>query len=265
MKKNWKIFIVSHEKLYQKMYFYDKGFNNINYSIINVGKNDTVLNAGTLECVNQYDLVNSVKLGKWWAESEGIYNIWRSKTFLSYDFIGFIHYDYELKLRKSSCKDDFLSYQVTNLIDSKLEECNKDVCIGFESYNPKVDYNQKILADVNQPETLVGQGMNCYDYILADYNSFFHTNYTLNDFYDKKSVNLCSAFLMDTVHFDEMMHFWDSIVQSGKLMVFDTLHRHRLQGGLAERYFGVYMMFAYEYSHEIPLIHHAKEDLTPFF
>jgi hypothetical protein len=34
--KNWKIFILAHQKIYDEMYENDKHFNNKNYQVINV-------------------------------------------------------------------------------------------------------------------------------------------------------------------------------------------------------------------------------------
>ena len=71
-------------------------------------------------------------------------------------------------------------------MNSYLEKRNSGH-ISFETHNTKEDYAQKILADINKPNVLVGEGMNCYDYILNDYNTYFKKNYQLIDFFKKKT------------------------------------------------------------------------------
>lgn len=260
MEKRWRIYIVAHTKVFDWMYQNDKFFNNENYHILNVGNRKELINGEKYNCIHQYDLENAVKLGKWWAESEGIYNIWKSSIYKELNYIGFIHYDKELRL----IKRHIISRNNTNISEriSKYLKRNTEAHISLETHDLKKDYGQNILADVSQPNTLVKEGgVNCWNYILNDYNKFFNTNYTIEEYLQNKSVNLCSCFLIDCKHFEEMMGFWDWIVQSGKLNVFDTEHKNRLQGGLAERYFGIYFIYAYDKFLDLSLVHHGNKGL----
>lgn len=259
MSGKWKIYIVAHNKILDQMFAHDRLFNNDNYAILNVGGTGCIENDEAYVRINQYELPNSVVLGKWWAESEGIYNVWRSGIWKELDFIGFIHYDKELRL----CKRHILPRHNTNITERicRYLEGKEEAHISLETHDMRGDYGQRILADETQPNTLVGDGVNCYDYILKDYNTFFHTSYTIKNLFDREKINLCSCFLIDTKHFDEMMKFWDWIVKSKKLECFDTEHRHRLQGGLAERYFGVYLLFAYPKFLDLSIIHHYNDGL----
>lgn len=259
MNKKWKIYIVAHSEIIDWMFKGDKYFSKENYCVLNVGSKEKLIHEERYDCLRQYDLLNSVKLGKWWAESEGIYNIWRSGIYKELDYIGFIHYDKELRLTKNY----ILPWKNTNITEriNKYLDGKEEAHISLETHDVETDYGQHILADVNQPNTLTGDGVNCYDYILNDYNNYFHTDYTIEDYLQKKYINLCSCFLIDCKHFDEMMKFWDWIVQSKKLDVFDTEHKYRLQGGLAERYFGVYLIYAYKEFLDLSLIHHYNEGL----
>lgn len=254
----WKIFIATHKKIYDKMYQGDYKFNNEQYVFLNVGQSDKLDNSEKYHVINQKELPNFVSLGKWWAESEGIYNIWRSGIYKSLDFVGFLHYDKELCLTE---KRLFHRRNITQRIGKYLLENPNRAHISFETHDIQRDYNQHILADVNQPDTLQGEGNNCYDYILKDYNDYFKTSYTLEDLLNRKEINLCSCFMMDTNTFEKMMKFWDSIVMSKKLEQFDTKHQYRIQGGLAERYFGVFLAFEYEEMEDISLIHHYNKGI----
>lgn len=254
----WKIYIVSHERIYDAQMQGDKKFNNLNYCFLNVGRLNCLENADKYQCVNQKELSGFTSLGKWWAESEGIYNIWRSGIYRGLQYIGFLHYDIEFRLaRKNRMRESFYMGTDTN-ITSRINRYikGKDKChISFQTYDTKVDYEQDISADESHPNELVHGGRNCYDYILEDYNNYFKTAYTLDDVFSRQKINLCSYFLIDVNAFEKMMGFFDWIVQSHKLDAFDTEHKYRLQGGLAERYFGIFMLFEYEDMLDMTLIH----------
>lgn len=256
--KTWKIYIVSHKKLNPEFFLIDPSFKYDNYCILNVGSNSTIENSEGFETIHQFKLVNAVALGKWWAESEGIYNIWRSGIYRKLDYIGFLHYDKELTLIKKRFWKN--PHKVTKYINDYIR--NKDMAhISFENHSTIEDYGMRVLADVNQPNKLTGEGRNCYEMILEDYNKYFNTKYTKDDLFGHKNINLCSCFFMDTLTFDKMMNFFDWIVQSKKLDVFDTQHQHRLQGGLAERYFGVFLLFEYSKHKDFSIIHRYNEGL----
>lgn len=260
--KRWKIYIVGHEKIYNEQMKRDKKFNNVNYCYLNVGPLDKLENSDKYCCINQRDLPNFISLGKWWAESEGIYNIWRSGIYKDLEYIGFLHYDIEFRLVKlDRMRDRFyfgMNTNITNRIERYLAK-NEKGHISFQTYNTKQDYEQKIMADISKPNELTGDGINCYDYILKDYNSYFNTSYTINNFFERDKINLCSCFLIDVNSFDKMMRFFDWVVKSHKLDVFDTRHMYRFQGGMAERYFGVFLLFEYEKMLDLGLIHLLRE------
>ena len=44
--------------------------------------------------------------------------------------------------------------------------------------------------DPSRPNDVTGDGINCYDQIIADYNLYFKTDYTLKDFFAHKYINL---------------------------------------------------------------------------
>lgn len=258
MKKcDWKIYIVGHNGVHDWMYKKDKAFNKENYVVLNVGNEKFEL-SDKYSIINQFELPDFHSLGKWWAESEGIYNVWKNNLHRNLDFIGFIHYDKELRLVNRRLFQS--STDITNRINKYIQDKSK-AHISFETHNPENDYAQKIMADETMPNTLVGEGLNCYDYILKDYNNYFKTNYTIEDFKSKPFINLCSCFLIDTATFDKMMQFWNWVVTSKKLDVFDTNHQYRLQGGLAERYFGLFLLFEYDEMCDLSIIHHYNKNI----
>lgn len=252
--KKWKIYIVAHKKVYDEMYINDPQFNYTNYCILNVGQLEKIQANSQFSCVKQSELVKFVPLGKWWAESEGIYNIWRDGKYRELDFIGFLHYDKELR----TIKRNFWNKERTDItaqINDYIEGKDK-AHISFETYKTRTIYRQRILADVNQPNTFNGSGVNCLDYILKDYNEYHNTDYTRKDLFKHRYMNLCSCFLIDVGTFGKMMEFFEWLLYNKKLEPFDTFHKNRMQGGLAERYFGVFLLFEYEKMFDLSLIHH---------
>lgn len=119
-------------------------------------------------------------------------------------YIGFLHYDIEFRLTRRFCP--WGSTNITQRIEKYI--CRREKAhISFATFNTAVDYAQKIMMDPARPNELTGNGINCYDQIMADYNRYFNTNYTMSDFFAHKHINLCSCFLMDVATYDKMMAF----------------------------------------------------------
>jgi hypothetical protein len=229
--KKWKVFIVTHGPIRENYYKNDLQFNNENWGFVNVSdKKLDELMYNKYEIIDILNLPHSVPIGKWYAESEAMYNIYNNKIHEKYDYIGFIHYDYELFNPLNN------EYQITNMIDEILSKKN---IIYFST--ALGDYNAKILADINKPNQQVGEGFNCYDYIIKDYNLFYSTNETVDEWKIQIPKNICSAFLCPIKDFNEMMKFISQIIESKKLEIFDTNHNYRQQGGLIERYISVFL------------------------
>ncbi|MEP7322774.1 MAG: hypothetical protein ABI761_12685 [Saprospiraceae bacterium] len=194
-----------------------------------------------LKVINLNELQTFSALGKWYAESEVIYNIFLNiNQFHNINHIGFVHYDMDI----SSITEENLIFNFT-----------KYVHLNLESHLFETDFNQKILMDIRHPNKLTGRGKNCYYTILEDYNQFYLSNYTLNLF-KGKSLNLCSAFILETSIFLEMMKFISSIITSHKLDFYDTERKNRFQGGMLERYYAVWLLINCKLSLEVKINHY---------
>lgn len=262
-KLKWRIYIVGHDRIYDGQMVSDKRFNNDNYCFLNVGSLDKLENSEKYCCINQKDLPNYTSIGKYWTESEGIYNIWRSGIFRELDYIGFLHYDIEFRMeKKNRMREQFYlgtSTNITSRIERYIRERER-AHISFRTHDVRWDYSQRIMADVTRPNEFVGDGRNCYHYILDDYNEYFHKSYTIDDVFKRKDINLCSCFLIDIKTFDIMMGFFDWLVRSHRMDVFDTEHQYRFQGNMAERYFGMFLLFEYDEMLDLMLIHMLNRD-----
>ena len=241
--KSWKIFIATHERVYDEMYSADKTFNKENYVILNVNTsaNKEILNAENYSVISQRDFKSFKELGRNWAESEAIWNLWKEGIHKELDYIGFTHYDVAL------------TENTTSEIQAYINEKEK-AHIAFLEFDSKTEWKKwNSLKNVQPLKT--GEKKGYYQYILDDYNTYFKTNYTAKDFTEKKLINLCSNFLLDSKTFDKMMGFFDWVIKEGRIGAFDNSNDPRLMGGLAERYFGVFLQFEYAETKSLPLYH----------
>lgn len=246
----WKIFIVTHGPIISNYYNVDL-FSNQNFEFINVS--NTPIQSNNFSITSYKDISPYVLLGKWYAESEVIYNIYKSNKYKEYDYIGFLHWDYQLLSPNKLINDNTIGY-----IQKAIE--NNETFISFSSFKFSEDFQQNILMDTTKPNELVGFGNNCYNEIISDYNTFFNTSYNL-EFFIGRYINLCSAFLCKKSIFENMMSFISNIIESRKLDLFDTEHKNRFQGGMIERYIGIYS--AVNGFYQLELIHnyiHHKRD-----
>lgn len=93
--------------------------------------------------------------------------------------------------------------------------------------------------DENFPNQLVGSGKNCYVNTSKQYNDFFKTNIKLENLMNT-TINLCSSFLVEKSEFEKIIQFIEYVIESKILDQFDAEHKHRFQGGMIERYIGLY-------------------------
>ncbi len=242
MSLKYKLFVVFHNQLVLE--YYDKSLIN-DYVFVNVNPNNPhIAEYKDFNIINQYELKKFHSLGKWYTESEVIYNVYKNPyLYEDLDYIGFLQYDIvSTPLRK-------------NLIDPILAEHNH---INFEPHLFQDDYTQNILMDIRFPNQLTGKGVNCYDAIIDDYNKYYHNCFTKDILYDKQ-INLCSSFVLSKGLFVEMMQFISGVIESGKLNKFDVNHNYRIQGGFLERYYAVWLVLKETQPYILKLIHLYEE------
>lgn len=244
MNNSYKIFVVFHDKL--NLDYYQEDMLD-NYVFINVNPtNDLSILSSKYKIINQFELKKFYPLGKWYTESEVIYNIYKNNDLWNdLDYIGLSQYDIDTtKLNKI-------------LMDLTLIKSDH---INFQPHLFDVDYDRGVVMDSKKPNRQNGKGINCYDVMLQEYNDFYKTNYRLSDLRGK-TINLCSSFVIKTSVFEDMMIFICSIIESGKLDIYDTTHKHRMQGGYLERYYALWLVLRNEKSTIIELDHHFLESV----
>jgi hypothetical protein len=238
MDVKYKLFVVYHSQLEENYY---ASCLKSEYYFVNVKPgNEFKLSGWEMNTFNQDSLPSFVSLGKEYTESEVIYNVFKNDHLLeNVDYVGFLQHDIDSSILSKEFLDDLLA---------------KHDHINFQPYSFAGDYAQKILMDPQYPNKKTGNGLNCYDAILKDYNDYYQTNHQLEDLQDK-TVNLCSAFVLKKDVFINKMQFIDKIIASGKLESFDTNKEHRIKGGFLERYYAVWLALAKVNSCEVPLHH----------
>lgn len=252
MSKKWRIYIVGHNSIHDETIKCDKSFNNDNYCFLNVGSKEELLNSCEYKVINQREFPTYIDMGKQWAESEGLYNLWRSKTFTDLDYIGSIHYDVKLELDKKFVIGS--KHNITQRINRYISNRERGH-ISFATYTTEYDFGQRVMLDPRYPNQVTGDGRNCYYKIIDDYNTFFNTDFTVEDFLKVRKVNLCSCFLIDVEGFEKMMSFFDFVVKGRSLDAYNTDLANRMQGAMAERYFGLFMLFEYPRMKDLNLLH----------
>jgi hypothetical protein len=239
----WKVFIIFHKSLFFDNYASDTNFNSENYTFLKVGdaEPDTLLAFKDIKEIGNY-----TALGKWYAESEAIYNLYKNPNFYStLDYIGFSQYDKpHIALKNGSTN---ITQQVKDILKTQGSHH-----ISLETYSLSLDYDQNIMMDDDFPDQLTGSGKNCYLGILEDYNYYHQTQHNLAEI---SLINLCSSFIISVTVFDKIMKFIAFIIESKKLDRYDSLRKHRIQGGLLERYIGLALAFEDVKFHDLSIGH----------
>lgn len=230
--KKWKILIVTNNKIIDVFYNKDINFNNENYTFFNVSK-EKMYNS-KYSIINACDIDNYVYLGREYAESEVIYNIYNLNLFTDYEYIGILHWDFEL------ASIDESRYDVTSTINRALEHSSY---ISFYNFSIEQLYKQYIILDERFPNKLIGETnsglINCLDYIIYDYNKIFNTDISLKKIY-KNRANICCSFLVNRVIFDKIGYMVNNVIHNEYFKKFDTYNKHRMIGQIIERYISIF-------------------------
>lgn len=264
----WKIFIMCHNVIWDKMYADDPDFSPEHYSFLKLGNHDLQCNQKKqYHIINESDFPASF-LEPHYAELTGMYCIYKNKLYKDLDYIGVSHYDKDHRLlgggeKTTICALEAARYQAEVLripskgptdITRRITEAVHGlplVHIGLEVHPFEKIYEQCVLMDKQTPNQFVGPGRNCFEEILCDYNQFFGTQFSMEDVAKDGFLNMCDCFVTPVYLFEKLMAFISEIIENRSLDRYDTERQHRLQGGLLERYVAVF--FALENIEKIEL------------
>jgi hypothetical protein len=276
--KTWKIFIHCHNVIWDEMYENDPDFTMEHYRFLKLGRHDLQYNAS-----KGYRIIRELDFPIYWdathyAELTGMYCVYKNRLHDGLDYIGFSHYDKEHRLlyaggslnikeleaaRAKYDANPRKCHEPTDITSriQKLVESPLPVHVSLESHDFQKIYNQRVLMDDTQPDAFVGEGVNCIDRILEDYNSFFQTKYTLQDVSRDGFLTMCDCFITPISIFDKLMSFITHMMESGKLDRYDTQRLHRLQGGLLERYVAVFFALENVAKVDLSTVHQVSKKL----
>jgi hypothetical protein len=193
-------------------------------------------------------LPNYFELPPSYAEGEALFNLFLNPQIYSQsEYIGFGQYDIQFL---TSYKDFEKHIGPNNLL-------------GFEYSTLVQDYNQRILMDLNQRNKLCGEGYNCYNQIIKDYNFFFKTKHKLEEHWHKE-IALCYSFIVKTETYTKLMNWVSALILSNKLNWFDESNQYRIQAGLLERYIALFFALENLNYIRVPIIHHGTSQFKDY-
>lgn len=175
-------------------------------------------------------------MGSHWAESEFIFALYRTMLKepdrINTPWIGFLQYD------NSIVADD--GTRLVDFIDEELGEM-EDGVVSFAPIEMRYEIEGNHIAmDFSNPQKLQGDPR-CYFPIIAQYNKFHGTKWSYSDLISNDTIALCSSFIMRKDRFMDMMRFCVWATSVTDLNLFDPLRKHRMAGGLMERYYGTWI------------------------
>ena len=194
---------------------------------------DTRLDDDRFEIINACDIPGYEFLGKDWAESEVIYNAYKLNLFSDIDFVGLIHYDFNLYC------PEYDTYRITENIENILQ---KYEWISFFAQNESLIRGiYDVLMDDRKPNCLfvkhsgLDSPKSCLDYLENIITS--ETGLTEHI---SSNVSLCCSFLSSRDKFLDVGRMISAIKDSNILNKFDTEKRHRYPGQVMERLVALY-------------------------
>jgi len=217
---NCSLFVIFHSRLHEEQYM----GNEEAYTFAKVGDMPAKISSlkirdGVIDCRNMPVFVDK---GKHWAESEFLislyYSLKKTPNCLNGSrWVGFLQYDHTCTSRKGE--------NVLDHLQENLEQIGDEKIVCFAPIDLANDSKQ----------------VPCYSMMIADYNEFYGTNHKYTDFIGNKTIALCSAFVISTANFMKMMEFAIWAADKNNLDQFDPERKHRLSGGLMERYYGTWI------------------------
>ena len=253
----WTIYMMCHNIIWDEMFEGDHDFTSDHYTFLKLGTHELEYNPDkNYRVIAETDFPVQWKEARY-AEFTGMYGLYKSGFHKEMDYIGFSQYDKEQRLigdgpdteinelerRRVKIETDKAGggpTNITQLTTEILEAADGPVHISLESHEFHKIYGQKVMMDDDHPDQFLGDGANCFEGILKDYNAFFGTSFTMDDVEKAGWLNMCDSFLTPSETFDKLMSFIAPIMEDRRLDKYDTKRKHRLQGGLLERYAAVF-------------------------
>jgi hypothetical protein len=283
IQKKWTVFIMCHNVIWDDLYAHDPGFDGRHYRFMKLGRQDIKYNPRKgYQIIREQDYPIWLELPHY-AEMTGLYCIYKNRLHDGLDYIGFSHYDKEHRLIGDGSHGNMQELEalrleaemerrvlpgsrtdLTALIEAEIMG-RRDVHISLESHDVQKIYDQRITMDERFPDMIDGEGVNCIDRILQDYNDYFATRYTWENLRKCDYLNMCDCFITPVRLFEKLMTFLCPIIESGRLDIFDRERKHRIQGNLLERYAAVFFALEPIEKADLSTVHQFWRKVRPGF
>lgn len=239
--RKWKVLIAcsSEKDVRPEYYAEDPLFSKKNYSFFNVGNGKIVLNQ--FDVVNSCDVPGYVRLGRKYAESEVIYNVFKLGLFQDCDYIGLMHYDFNFFDKTS------MQTNITELLDSCVASGIDFVSFFSAPFSSILGY-YNVLMDERKPNCLFVRDSGLKDpksingRIVEDIDKILGKKIDFSTITPDTKIALCCSFMAKREIFDEVGKLVASAIDSKVFDSFDTEDRHRFPGQAIERYVAMYSL-----------------------
>lgn len=188
------------------------------------------MKSDVFDVINSCDIEGYEYMGKDWAESEVIYNIGKLGLFGDFDYIGIIHWDFNLYNRQ------YQTYRITENIDRIIEKY--DWISFFPAKYLNINGTYDVLMDERKPNCLFVKDSGLENPISS--NRFIKDILEIKDIEQGHPISLCCSFLADRNTFYGISRLISDIKETKILDKFDTERRHRYPGQFMERLIAIY-------------------------
>ena len=243
----WKVFIVTNGTIVPEYYERDPKFSPEHWTFVNVGP-EKMESTEKFEVVNTCDIPGWGAYGKKWAESEVIANVERLVNLSDYDYVGFIHWDFNLHAV------DHNTDRITENIDAILNAGHRWISFFPAPYSSITGYYD-VMMDERKPNCLfvrdsrLDKPKSSLDFLcdfMYDYGQY--TRFSINKymFNPQYPVALCCSFLGQVEVVRSLSYTIQKLYEKGVFDKYDTEDRHRFPGQVCERLVALYSIFAHK-------------------
>lgn len=237
----WKVLIAcsSEKDIRPEYYQNDPLFSKENYSFFNLGEGKIVSNH--FDIVNSCGIPGYVRLGRKYAESEAIYNIFRLGLFQDYDYIGLMHYDFNFYDKAS------MQTNITELLDNCVESKADFISFFSAPFKAILEY-YNVLMDERKPNCLFVRDSGLKDpksinkKIVEDIDHILGKKLDLQSISIDSKIALCCSFMAKRNIFNEIGKLVSTTIDDRIFDGFDVEDRHRFPGQAIERYVAIYSL-----------------------
>jgi hypothetical protein len=168
------------------------------------------------------------------------------------EYLGFIHYDMELKSKDPKHKNLSVVDFIAQLEKKKI--LKKDTIISFCPFDFEEIWDQHFIMDPKRPELFADPKFeNCLETMTNEYNILEKGSLKTSTLF-KNRLDMCNSFLIHRDVFIKLLAFMSIIIEDGRLSVYSK--EKRRQAHLAERYAAIFLQGENLKRIEFPLIHH---------